>query len=95
MNLDVDHVIAVLAERFDWDDSTKSACRTYLARREWDGGFAPWFEFICDEPVVSNWRLKSDSSSPWALRMSYYGRNPERQAEADEITVVLAAGRRT
>lgn len=85
-----DNVVAVLAEEFDWDETTRDICRASLGHADYGNGFPPWFEFICDEPVVSNWRLKANrSSGRWALRLCYYGENPERQARADNITLRL------
>ena len=82
-----DHVVAVLVEEFGWDEVTRDVCRAQLEHERYASGFHPGFEFICDATVVANWRLKAHpTAGRFALRMAYYGDNPEKQARAAAIT---------
>lgn len=81
----VDRVVGYLAGEFDWDDQTQAIARRHLDNKD---GYGPGFEFICDHPMQAMYRLKAVSidDDPWALRMAYYGQNPERDGRAIAIT---------
>lgn len=81
----VDRVVGYLADEFDWDDQTKAIARRHLDNQD---GYGAGFGFICDHPASAMYRLKglSIDDDPWALRMAYYGYNPERDARAVRIS---------
>ena len=90
--VDVDQVVALLAGEFGWGQDTRDLCRRLLIGAVGADGYRPGFEFICDETVAANWRLKANpTAGRWSLRMAYYGMNPEREARADDITRRLVA----
>lgn len=77
-------IVALLSEEFGWDDIVEESCLNVLMAR--DGKFDQSFEYIVDEPMIAQFRLK------WAdgqLRLSYYpfsSINYEKEARADRIT---------
>lgn len=66
----VERVVAILADEFGWDQTTRDICRRHLHE---GNPFGPGAELICDEPTRANWRLKSNRERPMGLRMAYYG----------------------
>lgn len=83
----VERVVVILSGAFDWDQGTRDICRTHLHT---GNPFGPGAEFICDEPVVANWRLKGDRHRPKGLRMAYYGRADGGEEAAQRITERLS-----
>ena len=77
-------IVALLSEEFDWDDVVEESAITVLMAR--DGKFDQSFEYIVDQPMMAQFRLK------WAdghLRVAYYpfsSINWEKEARAERLT---------
>lgn len=87
----VDQVVALLSAEFGWAPHVEEAARNCLLR-DLAATLPPRVEFICDNPVSANWRLKANPQvDRWALRMAYYGApgNTDAEARAESITARL------
>lgn len=49
-------IVELLSEEFDWDDVVEESCLSVLMRR--DGNFDQSFEYIVDQPMLAQFRLK-------------------------------------
>lgn len=80
----IDRVTTVLADEFDWDTLTMSVFGSAFV----SSSHLDHFEFICDSPISARWRVKHnrDDGHRWALRMAYYGDNPDRREREESIT---------
>ncbi|HEV2928888.1 MAG TPA: hypothetical protein VGW74_09355 [Propionibacteriaceae bacterium] len=66
----IERVADVLADEFEWDDTTRSIFTQNVPQAIGPGR---WVEFTCDDPASARFRLRNaPTGNPYELRVGFY-----------------------